>query len=157
MKEFAKYIPDIIGAGITGIIIYLIKKYGTTVFEMLKTKLEKLKDEMGNDLFNKAVNIARLSVSLVIDYLNEHPDIKDKVTVAYTMICDCILKVLPLSDEELLYIWDLIKTEFVGVFGEDFDKEIINISSAELLTISANVRYKIKASETNTTKKLFER
>ena len=154
MSKFLDILPSIIGAGFFGILVFVLKRYGVTFFEFIKTKIDEIKTKMGDDLFEKALNLAKESVNFVVIYIKNHPEVGNKVKTAYTLICDKLLKVFPLTEEQVTYIWDLIKSEFIEVFGEEFVNELNEISNAELAQLYKVSYYK---STSKGGKRLFER
>ena len=131
MSKFLDILPSIIGAGFFGILVFVLKRYGATFFEFIKTKIDEIKTKMGDELFEKALNIAKQSVDFVINYIKNNPEIDNKVKTAYIKICDKLLEIFPLTDKQIKCIWDLIVSEFIEVFGEDFANELKEIKEDE--------------------------
>lgn len=80
-----------------------------------------LVNHVGKDKITEALRIANLAKDFIIGYYDIHPEVKVKVEDIWEMFKERILKVLPLSDEELDYLWGQILKDIIKALNIDVD------------------------------------
>ena len=78
-------------------------------------------NHIGKDKVNEALKIAILARDFIIGYYKVNPSVKIKVEDIMDMFKERVLKVLPLTDAELDYLWEQIKFDIIEALKIEVD------------------------------------
>lgn len=110
--------------------------------------LTKVKDSGKEDKLQKALAIAQSVIPILINLYKElykqSPEIKDKTDMISTWFKEYVLKLIPLTDEELNTLWKMCYSKIV----EEFEKAGYNIETElELECDFQNIVYEVTQSK----------
>jgi len=87
-------------------------------------------DHAGKDKMTKALQISKLAKDFIIGYFTVNPTAKKDIEDILVMFKERLLAVLPLTDDEVTYLWEQISSEII---------EALKIEMTDVKKVSLNI------------------
>ena len=96
-------------------------------------------DHIGKDKISEALKLANLAKTFIIGYFEINPNAKRDIEDILVMFKERLLAVLPLTDDEVTYLWGQISAEII---------KALNINMTDTKKVSLNMMLNKNVKET---------